>query len=188
MLNAPLFSPFIATNSGTFNIQHSTFNIHHSTFIIQHSTLKNKTMTTADVFQYVNQIAMVGWLLLIVAPKWQWTKKIVLSGGITMIFAVTYLVLFVKGIENFDVNSFSTLEGVMALFTVPEAVLMGWVHYLAFDLFVGMWEVTNAQRHGISHWLVIPCLFLTFMLGPIGLLTYMILRLIVKKGQLASNF
>ena len=145
-------------------------------------------MATADIFQYANQFVMVGWLLLIIAPKWQWTKRIVLSGGIAMVLAVVYLVLFINDIENFDVNSFSTLEGVMNLFTVPEAVLMGWVHYLAFDLFIGMWEVTNAQRHEISHWLVIPCLLLTFMLGPIGLLTYIIVRLIVKKGELVSNF
>ncbi|MGB0863809.1 MAG: ABA4-like family protein [Saprospiraceae bacterium] len=145
-------------------------------------------MATADIFQYANQFVMVGWLLLIIAPKWQWTKRIVFSGGIAMVLAVVYLVLFINDIENFDVNSFSTLEGVMNLFTVPEAVLMGWVHYLAFDLFIGMWEVTNAQRHEISHWLVIPCLLLTFMLGPIGLLTYIIVRLIVKKGELVSNF
>ena len=56
------------------------------------------------------------------------------------------------------------------LFTSPHAVLAGWIHYLAFDLFVGAWEVRDARRHGLSHWMVVPCLALTLMLGPFGLL------------------
>jgi hypothetical protein len=62
-------------------------------------------------------------------------------------------------------------------------VLADWIHYLAFDLFVGVWEVKDAQAKNISHWFVIPCLFLTFMLGPIGFLLYSILRLFLAKGD-----
>ena len=46
------------------------------------------------------------------------------------------------------------------------------MHYLAFDLFIGSWEVRDARRHGVPHVLVIPCLLMTFLLGPIGLLAY----------------
>ena len=55
-------------------------------------------------------------------------------------------------------------------------LLAGWIHYLAFDLFIGGWETRDAVRNGIPHLLVIPCLLLTFMLGPIGLLAYFALR------------
>lgn len=55
-------------------------------------------------------------------------------------------------------------------------LLAGWVHYLAFDLFIGSWEVRDAQRHGLSHLLVVPCLALTFLFGPVGLLLYLGLR------------
>jgi len=50
------------------------------------------------------------------------------------------------------------------------------VHYLAFDLFVGTWETRDAAGRGISRWLVAPCLLLTFLFGPIGWLSYHLVR------------
>ena len=74
---------------------------------------------------------------------------------------------------------------VKALFTQDRTVLAGWVHYLAFDLFIGCWEVMDAKERGVSHWLVVPCLFLTFMFGPAGLLLYFALRAVASR-RLAS--
>ena len=68
------------------------------------------------------------------------------------------------------------LGAVRALFADDRALLAGWTHYLAFDLFVGSWEVRDAQRVGVHHLLVAPCLLLTFLLGPVGLLLYFALR------------
>ena len=62
------------------------------------------------------------------------------------------------------------------LFQKQELLLAGWVHYLAFDLFIGAWETRDAQRNQIPHLVVIPCLVMTFMLGPIGLLFYLAIR------------
>jgi len=73
-------------------------------------------------------------------------------------------------------GGFGSLADVAALFSQPGLLLAGWVHYLAFDLFIGAWEVRDARRHSVSHLLVIPCLITTFLLGPIGLLAYVILR------------
>jgi len=144
-------------------------------------------MNPNDLFSIANLIAMIGWLMLIFAPKWKWTQQIVFSGGIVLLFAIGYLFYFIFGVGGIDLSSFSTLDGVMALFTQPEAVLVGWLHYLAFDLFVGMWEVKNAEKHGIPHLAVIPCLLLTFMFGPVGLLVYFIIRWAIKR-QRVSNF
>ena len=66
----------------------------------------------------------------------------------------------------------------MLLFSVPWAVTIGWIHYLAFDLFVGCWELRDSQKKGIPHWVMLPCLFLTFMLGPTGLVVYLVIRAI----------
>ena len=60
-------------------------------------------------------------------------------------------------------------------------LLAGWLHYLAFDLFVGSWEVRDSRRVGVHHLLVIPCLFLTLMMGPVGLLAYLVLRLAIGR-------
>ena len=143
-------------------------------------------MTPNTIFLIANNIALVAWLLLIFAPRWRWTRQIVISGLISLLFAIVYLFFFILGIGNFDPQAFSTLEGVMQLFTVPEAVLVGWLHYLAFDLFVGTWEVSNAQRHNVPHGAVIPCLIFTFMAGPVGLLLYFIVRGIILKKRVAN--
>ena len=72
---------------------------------------------------------------------------------------------------------FGSLAGVALLFSVPELLLAGWIHYLAFDLFVGAWEVKDAQQAGIHHVAVIPCLFATLIFGPGGLVLYWIIKL-----------
>jgi cytochrome bd-type quinol oxidase subunit 2 len=71
----------------------------------------------------------------------------------------------------------------MALFGSPGGATIGWIHYLAFDLFVGTWIARNADQHNIARWLQVPILFLTLMAGPIGLLLYLLLRQITGKKQ-----
>ncbi len=73
-------------------------------------------------------------------------------------------------------GGFSSLHGVAELFSNPWLLLAGWVHYLAFDLFVGTWEVRDSLERGVPRLLVVPCLLLTFMLGPVGFLTYHVTR------------
>ena len=83
--------------------------------------------------------------------------------------------LFGYGTNPEEFN-FRTLYGVMVGFSVPHLVMAGWIHYLVFDLFVGAWEVRDAMRRNVPHWLVVPCLVLTLMFGPIGLLAYVLVR------------
>ena len=75
-------------------------------------------------------------------------------------------------------DGLTSLGGIITAFQNPVVALIGWVHYLAFDMFVGAWEVQDAQAQGLSHWYVVPCLLGTFMAGPIGLLLYVIIRTI----------
>jgi hypothetical protein len=88
---------------------------------------------------------------------------------------VVYVVLIAVSLPGSD-GGFSSLAGVRALFNDPNALLAGWTHYLAFDLFIGGWEVRDAQQHGIPHLLVVPALVLTFLVGPAGLLLYLAIR------------
>ena len=70
----------------------------------------------------------------------------------------------------------NSLAGIYAAFGNPRTLLVAWVHYLVFDLFVGAWEARDAQRTGVPHWALVPCLFLTLMAGPMGLLAYLAIR------------
>lgn len=142
----------------------------------------------ASIFSMINLIAIVSWALLIFLPKWRWTFALVVSGGISAILGILYIYFLVTALSGGLEMDFSSLAAVKALFQDDTAVLIGWAHYLAFDLFVGSWIVSNAQREGINHWWTVPCLLLTFMAGPTGLVLYFILRGIVTKKMLHENF
>ena len=73
------------------------------------------------------------------------------------------------------------------LFADPWILLAGWIHYLVFDLFIGAWEVRDAARLGIPHLLVVPCLVLTFLFGPVGLLLYGIVRAVRTRRVLVDE-
>ncbi len=143
-------------------------------------------MTASTLFTLANVSVLPFWLLLALAPGWRGTQILVHSVAMPVLLGAAYVWLFATGAffgpDTPEGGGFSSLEGVMALFTSPEAVLTGWLHYLAFDLFVGAWISRDARRRGVTHWLVVPCLVFTLMTGPAGLLLYTILRAVTGKG------
>ena len=138
-------------------------------------------MTPDTIFMICNNGVIPAWLLLVFAPSWSWTQRIVHQIWIPILLGSVYLGVMVTSPATPAGGGFSSLGGVMTLFTSPHFALVGWVHYLAFDLFIGAWEVRDARRQSISHWFVVPCLVLTLMLGPIGLLAYLVLRFTLRR-------
>lgn len=144
-------------------------------------------MTPEQVFSLCSKLVLPGWLLLLILPRWKHTEHII-TGVIVTVLAVFYCYFIFTNLHPSDFKNFNSLAGVMALFAKDEAVLAGWIHYLAFDLMTGLFIVKNAQKHGVNHWLLIPCLVLTFMLGPCGLLLYFIIRMAVTKIWFLSTY
>lgn len=129
-------------------------------------------MSAETLFLVANAAVLPAWLLLMAAPRWEWTAR--LCGRVWPgLLAVFYIALIVAGDGQ---GSFLSLDGVRRFFETPLFLLAGWVHYLAFDLFVGTWEVEDAQRLGIAHGFVVPCLAVTLLFGPIGFLSYLGVR------------
>lgn len=142
-----------------------------------------------SLYQIINFIAVIGWVLLIGFPKKRWTAAIVGSGGVTMILGLFYILFITLSVlGESSGGGFMTLAGLKQLFQSDVALLAGWAHYLAFDLFIGAWMVSNAQKSGIQHWKIIPCLLLTLLLGPVGLLTYFVIRTMMTKKILQEQF
>jgi Domain of unknown function (DUF4281) len=144
-------------------------------------------MTPDTIFSVCNSIAFAGWVILIFLPMWRSSDKFII-GIVVTLFALIYTYYIVVNITAIDMKSFNSLKGVTDLFTNPLAVLIGWVHYLAFDLMTGIFIKKNAGKHGISHWLVIPCLLLTFTFGPVGLLLYLLIRTLRSRNYFADNY
>ncbi|WP_431129357.1 ABA4-like family protein [Flagellimonas flava] len=135
-------------------------------------------MSTTEVFSIAGMMAMPMWLLMIFLPKWKVTRFLMDCRVIPILLSLIYACYIILHLQSGGSLDFGSLSSVMSLFTKEEAVLAGWVHYLAFDLLIGMWMLNQNQNLGIHQLLMAPCLFATFMLGPVGFLLFMLLRTI----------
>ena len=140
-------------------------------------------MTPTDVFSLANMTAMPMWLLMIILAKWRVTRFLIDYKVVPILLSIIYAIYIIQSILGGGGLDFGSLESVMALFTKQDAVLAGWVHYLAFDLLVGMWILDQNKTLKIHQLLIAPCLFGSFMLGPIGFLLFMIIRAFKLKNQ-----
>lgn len=130
------------------------------------------------LFRVCNTAILPGWLVLAVAPGWKWGSRFLCPIVIPGLLGLVYVGIVISKWANME-GSFNSLVGVEKLFTNRWALVGGWIHYLAFDLFIGSWETRDAERHQISRWLLIPCLLLTCLFGPAGLLLYLVVRMSV---------
>ena len=140
-------------------------------------------MSPDIIFKWANTLALLGWLLLILLGWKRRVPALIAGVALPLFFAALYSLVLAAHAGEAKGN-FNSLSGVAALFSNGWFLLAGWVHYLAFDLFVGSWEVRDAAAHRIPHWAVVPCLVLTFLFGPVGLLVYFVLRTSMRR-QLA---
>lgn len=134
-------------------------------------------MTPQLVFRLASGLALAGWVALIVAGKLRSVPSVLCKFLIPGLIAITYSVLILTHWRG-HAGGYGSLEEVRQLFGNPWLLTAGWIHYLAFDLFCGAWQVREAQRLGIGHLWVVPCLVMTFLFGPMGYLLFLVLRAI----------
>ncbi len=119
--------------------------------------------------------ALAGWVLLALPGRSE--RRIGAARWVAALLALGYLALFLAaGTASAVLLRDYSLAGVGAFFADPLLRLVGWVHYLAFDLWVGSWEAEEADRLGMGAAALLPSLALTFLLGPVGLLLFLLLR------------
>ncbi len=133
-------------------------------------------MTPSEVFSIVNTTALPMWLLMIVLPKWKVTRFLIDYKVIPLILAIVYAIYIIMAMLDGPAMDFGSLDAVMTLFTSENAVVAGWVHYLVFDMLVGMWMLDQNKGLKLHPIIMAPCLILTFMLGPIGFILFMTIR------------
>jgi hypothetical protein len=143
-------------------------------------------MGWSALFVLTNAIAFAGWAALAFLPRRQAILSAVLYAGIAMLCLV-YAALFVgpfggivdpgrpPGSPEPNLLDYS-VAGLKPLFASDGGIVLGWTHYLAFDLFVGLWIARDADARGFSRIVQLPFLFLTLMAAPIGLLAWLATR------------
>lgn len=143
-------------------------------------------MAWDTLFTLTNVIAMTGWAALVMLPRRPLVHSLVLFGCVGMLclaYTAMFVTIFggwvdpgrVPGAPAADLTDY-TVDGIRALFMSDGGIVLGWTHYLAFDLFVGLWISRDADSKGFSRWVQLPFLFLTLMAGPIGLVAWLMVR------------
>ncbi|WPB75351.1 ABA4-like family protein [Archangium violaceum] len=132
------------------------------------------------ILKVLNVPVLLGWASMLLAPRARFTRWVLESDVIPLVIGVVYLLLVAPHLPGL-LSQFDTLEHIGAALQRPGMLLAGWIHYLAFDFLVGRVVLADAQRRGIPHLLVAPCLVLTFMLGPTGYLAYAAVRLFSRR-------
>jgi hypothetical protein len=123
---------------------------------------------------------MLGWTALAVSParaRWAGAARLFAGRVVPLLLAVVYVVLFAR--NGMADGGYGSLAEVRRLFAAPELLTAGWLHYLAFDLFVGAWIAERGAALGLPHLALLPLLALTFLFGPAGLLGFAVLRVLV---------
>lgn len=143
-------------------------------------------MAWSAIFTLTNVLAFAGWAMLAFLPRRPRVYSIILFGCVAMLclaYTAMFVGLFGGLVDPVRVGGGSapdltdyTVSGLRALFMSDGGIVLGWTHYLAFDLFVGLWVSRDADAKGFSRWVQLPVLFLILMAGPIGLLVWLAIR------------
>jgi hypothetical protein len=144
------------------------------------------------LFQISNILVLPFWLVMIALPHWRWTQRIIASPWIAAPTALIYAILVLPSAATLlPALAQPTLAGIAALLGTPEAAAIAWAHFLTFDLLTGRWAYLDSRARKISAWVMAPILLLTFLLGPLGFLLYLLVRsaasLAVGRGPAISE-
>ena len=142
-------------------------------------------ITTENIFNGLNLLVLLGWIPLFIFPYSRFTKKLIDGLYLPFILCAFYIYFLsqTKGLFSAD---FSSIAGILDLFrnSTEESAAAGWIHYLAFDYFVGCWIVNHSIKKGIPYIVFISPLICTLFAGPIGLLLFLVLRFFYNRFTL----
>lgn len=131
------------------------------------------------IFSLSSLLVMPFWFLMIFLPTWKWTKRVIASPWIAALAAALYVILVLPGVlQILPAVMNPSLGGIQALLATPAGATIAWIHFLAFDLFVGRWVYLDSRERSLSLFIVSPILFCVLMLGPLGFLVYLFVRLV----------
>ena len=131
----------------------------------------------SQIFQLSNLLVMPFWVLMIAAPKWGWSRRIMASTLVVIPIAVLYSSLVIPNFAALlPLLANPQLDIIAGLLSTPSGATTAWIHFLAFDLWTGRWVYSDSQQVSIPTWLTSLCLVCVFMVGPFGLLVYILVR------------
>ena len=146
------------------------------------NTIINASIAPEQWFSWVGQLVSYGWIILVFLPrrvKWLFfIPQYLIPFGVGLLYAVMVLNYF------FTVDGgFGSLADVRTFFANDHMLLAGWIHYLAFDLFIGAWIARKADIIGVSRLIQAPVLVATNFFGPLGLVLFLSMQAVYYKSE-----
>jgi hypothetical protein len=136
------------------------------------------------LFEWSNLAVLPFWALMVLAPRARVTQAVMRWPVVPALLALLYAVLVLPRMGALlPMLAQPQLGAIAALLGTPAGATIGWVHFLAFDLFVGRWAYLDSRERGVSAWAMAPVLLLILMFGPLGLLAYLALRAVAGPGR-----
>ena len=132
-------------------------------------------MSWQGLFFFAHVVALAGWAMLFLAPRGPRVAAYVLYFCVGLL-SLMYTAMFASQFSSIVAGDFLSIEGIRSLFSSDAGIVIGWTHYLAFDLFIGQWIAKDADHTGFSRVAQTPILLLTLLAGPIGLLAWLLIR------------
>jgi hypothetical protein len=130
-----------------------------------------------NIYNFINLAVLPFWLLMILAPRWALTRRLMGAFWPVAIVPLVYVALLLATAAGASAAPLDfSLNGIAVLLGTPEGALVAWAHFLAFDLFVGRWVYLDSRERGLNPWLTSIALLFVFLAGPFGLLLYLGLR------------
>src|SRR5690242_15404243 len=103
------------------------------------------------LFKIGNLIILPFWALMIFLPRWRVTKWVIDSPLVCAAPALIYAALVIPRVaEIWPAVSNPELSGIAMLLGSPTGATIAWLHFLAFDLFVGRWIFLDGRERGIT--------------------------------------
>tara|TARA_B100000287_G_C20239787_1_gene625611 strand:- start:155 stop:628 length:474 start_codon:yes stop_codon:yes gene_type:complete len=143
---------------------------------------------TIDILYYwINLGVLPFWLVLIFFPHSNLSRYFVTSIFPIFLLSGSYIFILYKsylGSYDFDANFelYLGIENLSNLFSDNSFLMMFWIHFISINLFVGGWMVRDSQKFLMNKFLLILPLLITYLIGPIGVFIYWIIRIFYAKG------
>ncbi len=139
------------------------------------------------IYYWINLGVLPFWLTLIFFPQSHLCRYFVTSIFPIFILVFTYIFILYKSylnsydfVTNFDL--YLGISNLQNLFSNDLFLIMFWTHFISINLFTGGWIVKDSQKFSINKILMIIPLIITYLIGPLGLFIYWLIRIFYAKS------
>lgn len=134
------------------------------------------------LFSAGNAIVFAGWMMVILLPRRSPALMAVPKFGVPALFGLVYAGITLARFHDSG-GGYGSLAELRTLFATDELLVAGWLHYLAFDLFVGVWIAEQADEAGLPRPIQAVILVTAFIFPPVGLVLFLATRAAMRATE-----